>query len=104
MEEKGYPDVIMMLLHQALEKYIKGHLIMQGWKLKKIHDLETLFTEAGKHDKIFAKHLDLGRILTAYYYENRYPPGPIPGINKKKIRTIYSTTLKIIKLFIKKHS
>jgi HEPN domain-containing protein len=34
-----YYDVIMFLLEQAVEKYIKGYLIFNGWELKKIHDI-----------------------------------------------------------------
>ena len=44
--QKGYFDEVVFLIHQAIEKYIKGYLIFHGWKLKKIHDIETLLVEA----------------------------------------------------------
>ena len=96
MLQEGYPDVILFLLHQAIEKYIKGYLIFNGWKLKKIHDLETLLTETMEFDKSFEKYLDFGRKLTAYYYEDRYPPGPIPEISKEEIENTYKITEEII--------
>lgn len=96
--QNGYPDVILFLLHQALEKYIKGYLLWHGWKLKKIHDLETLFTEAIEFNKRFKKYLDFGRRLTAYYYEGRYPPGPILKISKEKTESALKTTEKIINM------
>ncbi|MHB1274875.1 MAG: HEPN domain-containing protein [Candidatus Humimicrobiaceae bacterium] len=76
--QKGYYDVIILLLQQAIEKYIKGYLIFHGWELKKIHDIETLLTEVIQFDKTFEDYLDFGRRLTAYYYESRYPPEPVP--------------------------
>lgn len=45
LAEKGYFDAVLFHLHQAVEKYLKGFLIYKGWKLKKIHDLETPVTE-----------------------------------------------------------
>jgi hypothetical protein len=42
-------------------------------KLRKIHDIETLITEAVRFNAEFQEYLDLGRRLTAYYYEERYP-------------------------------
>lgn len=94
--QEGYPDVILFLLHQAIEKYIKGYLLWHGWELKKIHDLETLLTEAMEFDKGFEKYLDFGRRLTAYYYEERYPPGPIPEISKEETDNAFKTAEGII--------
>ena len=37
-------------LQQALEKYLKGYLLAKGWRLKKIHDLNILISEAGKYN------------------------------------------------------
>jgi len=96
--QEGYPDVILFLLHQAIEKYIKGYLIFYGWKLKKIHDLETLFTEAIEFDKCFEKYLDFGRRLTAYYYEGRYPPGPIPEISNEERDNTFKIAQEIINM------
>ena len=33
-------------LQQALEKALKSYLLMRGWKLHKIHDVEALLDEA----------------------------------------------------------
>lgn len=96
INQGGYPDVILFLLHQAVEKYIKGYLIFHGWELKKIHDLETLLTEAMEFGKGFEKYLDFGRRLTAYYYEERYPPGPIPEISKEEVEQSIKNTEEII--------
>ena len=71
-----YPDTIAILIHQATEKYLKGFLISNGWYLKKIHDLEKLVTETMTFAPDFEHYLDFARRVTAYYVEERYPPGP----------------------------
>ena len=47
-----------------------------GWRLKKTHDLAELVDTAIDYNPGFSRYLDLGRRLTAYYVEYRYPPGP----------------------------
>ena len=77
LANEEYLDVAVFHIHQAVEKYLKGFLIYGGWELKKVHDLESLVTEAVNFDDKFQEYLDFGRKLTAFYYEERYPPGPI---------------------------
>ncbi|MCD4845264.1 MAG: HEPN domain-containing protein [Methanosarcinales archaeon] len=91
-----YSDVVLFHIHQAVEKYLKGFLINRDWKLKKIHDLELLVTEAMFFDDEFQKYLDLGRKLTAFYYEERYPPGLITYYSKEEIEEILEIADEII--------
>ncbi|MGD2248907.1 MAG: HEPN domain-containing protein, partial [Candidatus Methanofastidiosia archaeon] len=51
--KEDYFDVVLFHIQQAVEKYLKGYLIYKGWKLKKIHDIETLIIEAVKFDAEF---------------------------------------------------
>lgn len=78
LEQDYYSDVIAFHIQQAFEKYLKGYLIYHGWKLRKIHDLEELITHAGKINADFLNYLDFARKVSAYYLEQRYPPGPPP--------------------------
>ncbi|MFQ6099680.1 MAG: hypothetical protein ACE5OS_00385, partial [Anaerolineae bacterium] len=50
---------------------------IEEWIERGEHDLETLITNATDFDDIFADYLDIGRKLTAFYYTERYPPGPV---------------------------
>jgi HEPN domain-containing protein len=88
LAEEEYTDVVLFHIHQALEKYLKGFLISKGWGLKKIHDIELLITEVMSFDDKYQKYLDLGRELTAFYYEARYPPGPITSYLKEELKEI----------------
>ena len=96
LAEKDYSDIILFHIHQAVEKYLKGYLIYHGWELKKIHDIELLITGALSFNEEFQKYLDFGRILTAFYYEERYPPGPITSYSKGEIKRILKEAEKII--------
>ena len=91
-------DIALFHIHQAVEKYIKGFLIQQGWILKKIHDLELLFSEAKNFNEEFQKYLDFGRKLTAFYYEERYPPGPISSCSKNEMEEMLDTAEEILNL------
>ena len=63
-ESESYYDEIIFLLHQAVEKYLKGYLIFQGWGLKKIHDIYILLDEAIRYNNSFDVFLDFGKKLT----------------------------------------
>jgi len=96
LAEEEYFDVVLFHIHQAVEKYLKGFLISKGWGLKKIHDIELLITEAMSFDDEFQKYLDLGRELTAFYYEERYPPGPITSYSKEEIKEVLRVAEELI--------
>jgi HEPN domain-containing protein len=86
LDREAHSDIVLFHIHQAIEKCLKGFLIQYGWKLRKIHDLETLITEAVDFDNAFREYLDMARELTAFYYTERYPPGPMPSYSLEKTR------------------
>ncbi len=95
LDEK-YSDIVLFHIHQAVEKYLKGFLIYKGWKLKKIHDIEVIITEAVNFNKEFQKYLDFSRKLTAFYLEERYPPRPITYYSKTEIKETLEIAEEII--------
>jgi len=96
LDREAHADMVLFHIHQAVEKYLKGFLIHQGWKLKKIHDLETLITEAVDFDSSFEPYLDIGRRLTAFYYTERYPPGPVPSHSAEETRYMMEMASELI--------
>ncbi len=72
-ENGHYTDTIAMLIQQAVEKYLKGFLILHGWKLEKIHDLVKLLAEAAKYKPGLDRFEEDCRRITRYYSEGRYP-------------------------------
>ncbi|MHA1271288.1 MAG: HEPN domain-containing protein [Candidatus Helarchaeota archaeon] len=96
LKKKDYFDIVLFHIQQAVEKYLKGFLIQKGWKLKKIHDLEILITEAIQFDKGFQNFLNFSRKLTAFYYEERYPPGSITSLSQNEIQEILDIAERLI--------
>lgn len=60
-------------LQQSLEKFLKAFLLIQGWRLKKIHRLDTLLDEAVKYDDSLNDFYKLCERVSGYYLADRYP-------------------------------
>jgi HEPN domain-containing protein len=85
-DERGYTDSIAYHIQQAIEKYLKGYLVMNGKKPPKIHELDTLLNNIACFDDSFNGFLDLCEKASRYYIENRYPPGPLAEYAYEEIR------------------
>lgn len=75
-DERGYTDTIAFHIHQALEKYLKGFLVLHGTKPPKIHELDTLLHHAAAFDQRLIEYLELCEKASRFYLSDRYPPGP----------------------------
>ena len=89
-------------IQQAAEKYIKGFLIYNEWKLEKIHDLVKLIEEAIKIDKSFKQFIGPMRRITNFYFESRYPVGYKIEYTKKELKEAIKQTKNLINLINKK--
>lgn len=90
---------VSFLCQQAVEKFLKGFLIENQIKPKKVHDLDFLLRQCVEIDKDFQKYKDSCRILTDYYIPSRYPI-PWIKINKEQATKAIEIGEEIIK-FIK---
>ena len=72
-------------IQQAVEKYLKGYLLSQGWELRRIHNLETLINEAIVYNPFFEKYRLPCRKITEYYVEERYPMIVSSELTKEEI-------------------
>lgn len=82
---------VAYFIHQAIEKYLKGFLINNGWELKKIHDLVKLVKEAIKFDKSFEKFIPAMEEITDFYIESRYQVVYIVEYTKEEIEKALKT-------------
>lgn len=71
--EDGDPDEAAFFIQQSLEKYLKAYLLEKGWKLRKIHELDTLLDYAVDFDSKLDEFRELCERVTGYYYTERYP-------------------------------
>ncbi len=69
---------------------------VEEWIERGEHDLETLITEAMDFDSAFEDYLDVGRKLTAFYYTERYPPGPAPSYSAEETRQMLEAASELI--------
>lgn len=60
-------------IQQAVEKYLKGYLLSEGWELRWIHDLEILLNEVIRYNPSFKEFMTACQKITQYYVEDRYP-------------------------------
>jgi HEPN domain-containing protein len=63
------------LLQEAVERYFKGFLIANGWRLVKTHDLEVLLQEAIVRDARFDQFRPLAMELTEDFFAQQFYPG-----------------------------
>lgn len=71
--EDGDPDGAAFFLQQSLEKYLKAFLLGKGWRLRKIHELDTLLDYAVEFESGLEGFRELCERVTGYYYTERYP-------------------------------
>jgi HEPN domain-containing protein len=75
-DEHFHTDVIAYHLQQAIEKYLKGYLLLNDVRPPRIHDLDTLLNLASTVEPdLYDPFIDLCEKATRYYLEERYPPG-----------------------------
>jgi len=70
-------------LQQAAEKFVKGKLIEQGWKLQRVHNLPSLVEEAERRGLGRLLKHETAALLAVEYIAGRYPteiadPEPTP--------------------------
>jgi HEPN domain-containing protein len=68
------------ILHEAVERYLKGFLIAKGWRLRKVHDLTLLKDEAQKFESRFEAFDDLCESLTEQFWAQHYPGGDLSTV------------------------
>ena len=99
--EGGSTDTICFLCQQAVEKYLKGYLILKKKKFGKIHDLAALLAVCGELDKEFLDWYKEAEKLTSYYIETRYPPDTPVSYTKKEAQEALKLAEEILE-FVKK--
>lgn len=86
-DERGYADSIAYHIQQALEKYLKGYLVLHGKKPPKIHELDVLINHIADFDNALGDFLDICEKASKYYLADRYPPGPPAEYGYEEIKS-----------------
>ncbi|HHT9154981.1 MAG TPA: HEPN domain-containing protein [Candidatus Tripitaka sp. YC43] len=96
-DERGYTDTIAFLIQQAVEKYLKGFLVLKSIPPRKTHNLDFLLKGVIEFDKDFGEFIDLCRKATKYYIEERYPPSPTPQYSYEEIEADLAKAWELIR-------
>lgn len=77
-----------LFLQQSLEKFLKAFLLGKGWKLKKVHTLQSLLDEAAAHEKVLQSFRGLCERVSAFYLAERYPTLGGPGLELDEVKPL----------------
>lgn len=84
LKEKGPFSIACFLSQQMAEKYLKGYLIFQGEKFRKVYDLNEILTRCLNIDKKFKDLKKESSFLNQFYIATRYPGDFSEGISEKE--------------------
>lgn len=70
------------LLHEAVERYLKGFLVHHGWQLVKTHDLGFLIAQASQFDIQLTAFAEFAQVLTEQFWEQHYPGGDLDEVGQ----------------------
>ena len=97
-DERGYTDAIAYHIQQAIEKYLKGYLVLKGKKPPRVHELDTLLNlVAGFEPGLYEPFIELCEKATRYYIDDRYPPGPPPEYSREEIEADLQLAWKLVR-------
>ena len=98
-DEQGYTDSIAYHIQQAIEKYLKGYLVLKGQKPPWVHELDTLLNLIEKLDTdLYLPFIELCEKATRYYIEDRYPPGPPAEYDRSEIQIDLELSWQLIRV------
>ena len=69
----GVEDIVAFHCQQAVEKYLKGYLILKTGVLTEGHSLIKLIKKCREFDREFNTLVDKSAFLNQFYLESRYP-------------------------------
>lgn len=96
----GDADGAGFFLQQALEKYVKAFLLSHGWKLKKVHTLQSLLDEAAAFAPDVASLRPVCERVSGFYIGERYPSVGSEGLQAEDVRrALPEARLLVAKLF-----
>jgi HEPN domain-containing protein len=98
-DEEGYADAIAYHIEQAIEKYLKGYLVLKGQKSPWGHEVDSLLNLVGKFEAdLYPQFIELCEKVTRFYIEDRYPPGPPAEYSREEIKADLDSAWQLVKL------
>jgi HEPN domain-containing protein len=92
----GDADGAGFFLQQAIEKYLKAFLLTHGWKLKKVHTLQSLLDEAAAFAPPMVALRPVCERVSGFYIGDRYPSIGAEGLQIEDIHRELSEARSLI--------
>ena len=90
--------IVAFHVHQTIEKYLKGYLILHDRKPPRSHELAPLLESASRfRPELLREYADLCEKATKYYVKGRYPPGPPPQYDPKEMVARLAQTEQLVR-------
>ncbi len=97
-DERGHTDAIAYHVQQAIEKDLKGLLVLHGSKPPRTHDLDVLLQAASEfRPDLYDRFIELCEKATRFYVEDRYPPGPPAAYTREEIKADLDLAWKLVR-------
>lgn len=90
------PGAAGFLGQQAVEKFLKAFLLVQGWKLERIHDLQALVNRALNYDTSLEPYRAACQKITAFYMAERYPHVADDELTDDDVRSSWGQILPLV--------
>jgi len=86
------------LLHEAVERYLKGYLVSSGWVLRRTHDLGELLAVAIGYNQQLTAFQSLADNLTDQFWAQHYPGGDLSavGLDYDQVRQEVGTLVHLL--------
>lgn len=84
--DENDPELAGFCLQQGVEKFLKAFLLSKGWRLRRIHNLDTLLDDAITYDASLEKFRSVCQKISAFYFLERYPFLIETGITNEDVR------------------
>ncbi|PIT89826.1 hypothetical protein COU23_01765 [Candidatus Kuenenbacteria bacterium CG10_big_fil_rev_8_21_14_0_10_36_11] len=98
---QAYYGQICFIVQQAVEKYLKGFLVLHKNSFPKIHDLVKLLKLCSEIEADFLDYVDEVNYLSQFYLITRYPLTEYPPAGKKEAKKAITFAEEVIN-FVKK--
>lgn len=104
MLEEANAEAAGYFLQQSLEYYLMAFLLQNGWKLRKVHELDSLLDDAVKYNSELKIFQDLCKRVSAYYIADGNLPHAALGLTCENIINDIREAEGFIKMMFSKKS
>ncbi len=90
------PELAGFCLQQGVEKFLKAFLLVHGWRLRRIHNLDALLDDAITYDASLEEFRTACQKISAFYFLERYPFVVGAGVTEEDIRASLEQVMELV--------